>query len=135
MIGLGRDDITPGKFLKKDFGVTPKGWWYEVDKKCSKKLMDMHKLDETSNPASSLGDRRVEIFDGSEIELNNEEHSQYRTGGGVAGHQAFDRLDTKYASKEILRDAAQPTRAFKAKLKRLALFGWEATVFQLGPMV
>ena len=57
-------------------------------------------------------DREVAKFDGEDVELEPKvEAAEWRNGTGIAIYLAGDRLDCKFAAKEIARDAAAPTQA------------------------
>jgi len=123
LIGLGPEYVQEGSFLKRRFGVTKKGWYFESDPKYTPRLKKLMNLDgERVNPAPTPGDRAVSIFDGSEEKLNVPEHAHYRSVGGTCQFQALDRLDVKFSAKEIMRDASSPDKGSMAKAKRHVRF-------------
>lgn len=54
--------------------------------------------------------------------LGKQAHREYRGGAGVGQYMAEHRVDSTYATKELMRDASQPTDVSMMKLKRLARY-------------
>ena len=50
------------------------------------------------------------------------EEREWRGGAGVASFLASDRLDVKFATKEVLRDAGEPRADAWARQKRLGRY-------------
>ena len=50
------------------------------------------------------------------------EHREFRSGAGICQYMKEQRLDIAFNTKEIMREAAGPTRASKTKLKRIARY-------------
>ena len=54
--------------------------------------------------------------------LDPQEHREFRSGAGICQYMTEQRFDVAFSTKEIMRDAAGPTTASKAKLKRITRY-------------
>ena len=54
--------------------------------------------------------------------MDAREHREFRSGAGICQYMTDQRFDIAFSTKEIMREAAGPTTAFKTKLKRIASY-------------
>lgn len=132
-ISMHEDDGKEGKFLRCKIRVTPQGWEYEADERHARNLLDRYGLSpESSQGAATPGLKP--IYDET-VFASPEEQDEYdppletvaeikghRGGVGTAGFLASDRLDIKYAVKEVQRDGSRPRASTVKKMKRLARY-------------
>ena len=107
--GRDSDDLKQGSFLKRIFRVTEDGWEYEADPKHAEQLLLEAGL-ENAKPPPTPGFHEVGEFEGSEELLDADAHHEYRSRAEVLQYLAADRLDLRYATKELTRDAAAPMK-------------------------
>ena len=107
-------------FLKRRISVDEFGWHVELDQGYMKSLLDAMAMNHCKSMAT-LGSKGQEGNSGTE-KLDAEEHREFRSGVGICQYMTEQRFDIAVSTKEIMREAAGPTRASKTKLKPIARY-------------
>eukprot|EP00971_Amphidinium_carterae_P348914 6490741-Amphidinium_carterae.1 len=118
VIGLGPDCVREGRFLKRRFWVDERGWHHEADAKHIENLLVRAGLTEAKG-METPGSQTVSEFQGADTALSAADHAEFRHRAGVLQYLASDRVDARYAIKELMREASNPTLASQARVKRV----------------
>lgn len=112
--------------------MTPEGWEFEADPKHTQTLISMMGLDTPDAKACTtpgVAETEADVSFETEEErdekdpaLSRSEERDWRGAGGTAQYLAGDRLDIKFATKEVLRDAADVRASSHKKVKRIARY-------------
>eukprot|EP00971_Amphidinium_carterae_P137637 2727858-Amphidinium_carterae.1 len=118
MIGLGPACSREGRFLKRRFWVDEQGWHHEADAKHIEGLLVRAGLTEAKG-METPGSQTVCDFTDASTPLGEADHAEFRHRAGVLQYLASDRVDARYAIKELMREASCPTLASQARVKRV----------------
>ena len=108
-------------FLKRRISADDFGWYVELDLRYVKSLLDAMAMNRCTSMAT-LGSKTQESSHVETEKLDPQEPREFRSGAGICQYMTEQRLDIAFSSKEIMREAAGPTTASKAMLKRIARF-------------
>ena len=133
IMGSGRGEIREVKILGRTVRWTDEGIEYEADEKHRKELMKRTGLMEDSKavvgPAVKDGKD-----DGGEHdeELTKNEKSEFRGCCALLNYLGLDRSDIQFATNQLCREMAKPTRKSMMKMKRIVryLVGAERLVWR-----
>lgn len=115
------------KFIKREIRVVPEeGWEYEADRKHAKNLVNnlgLARSDAKAAPTPGVSADYVDAeLDEIDPELDMREEKEFRSNAGTAQYMAGDRLDLRFAVKEVLRDSAKPRQSSTGKVKRIGRY-------------
>ena len=119
---IGHNYAKEGKILNRIVRVTKEGWEYEADQRHGEVIVESLKLTEANEVSSPGEDAKPWEEEEDAQKLDESMAKGYRTLGARANYLAMDRPDIQFATKEICRGMANPTRGDKKKLKRLARY-------------
>ena len=105
--------------LNRTIRVTPSGWEYEADQRHADLIINGLNLKEAKGVSSPGEEEKPWQEEENAEALGAKDASQYRTLAARANYLAADRGDIQYATKEVCRGMAMPTRGDMRKLRRL----------------
>ena len=107
-----------GRLLNRVIRCTQKGWEVEPDQRHADLIIQELEL-EKANAVLTPGEKEPKRKEGeNEEELSGEEATRYRGIVARANYLAADRPDLMYATKEVCRGMAKPTKQDWHNLKR-----------------
>ena len=98
-----------------------------ADEQDARKIFKEFDLDENLRGITVLVDPGVITPDGEDTPLEGKDVTRFRALAARANYLGQDRCDIQYATKEISRGMAKPTKGSLAKMKRLARYLLEMT--------
>ena len=111
-------------FLKCRISVDSFGWHVKLDQRYVKSLLDamaMNHCKSMASPGSKGQESSRNVADLIE-QLDLQEHREFRSGAEICQCMTEQRFDIAFSAKEIMREAAGPTKASKTKLRRIARY-------------
>ena len=117
LVGLGKECICIGSFTKRIFRVTENGWEYEGDPKHILRLLDIFGMQDAKTVTSP--GIKEQVLESDDNLLNKEDRSLCRTGVGFLLYAASDRIDLRYAVKDLMRDVSAPAELSMRRLRRI----------------
>ena len=119
LVSMHPEDKKEGHFLHRKITVDEDGYHEELDKKYVEDFIKHCGVED----GRSLATPGVKTKpDETSSALNSMDHSFYRQGGGIAQYIVDRRPDISFATKEVLRKAATPTKQSLGQLTHMAKY-------------
>ena len=116
------DDEKETTFLKRKISVDADGWHLELDERYSKDLIERSGVAEGKGVVTPGVKENGQGSKEEKKTVGAARHREYRGGAGVAQYMAEHRIDSCFATKELMRDASAPTEESFRRLKRVARY-------------
>ena len=108
IVSLKPEHQSETHFLKRCISVDEFGWHVELDQRYVKSLLDIMAMNHCKSMAT-LGSKGQE-GNNATGKLDAKEHREFRSGAGICQYMTEQRFDIAFSMKEIMREAAGPTR-------------------------
>ena len=134
-MGSGKDEIKEVKILGRTLRWIEDGIEYEADEKHREELMKRTGLKEESKAVVGPAIKDARNDEGEEdVELRGQEKSEFRGCCALLNYLGLDRSDIQYATNQLCREMAKPTKKSMARMKRVVryLVGAEKLVWKFG---
>ena len=121
VVGSGPNEVREARVLGRIVRITPSGWEYEADQRHGEILV--HELGlVNARPVSYPWESGMADQDSDGEELVGRDATSFRALAARANYLAQDRGDISFATKEVCRHMAHPTRGAMRRLKRLGRY-------------
>ena len=121
-MGSEKDCCQEARVLNRIIRVTSHGWEMEADQRHADILVQALGLSGAKSVTTpGEQDKSWEEVE-NKVELSSAQAHQFRQLAARANYLAMDRPDIQYATKEVCRAMARPTRGDWRKLKRIARY-------------
>jgi len=122
IVGTRPEDSKEERVLNRVVRVTSRGWEYEADQRHVDVLVKAMKLENAKPVATPCEEEKPWKKEEEDRLLSSEDAREFRSLAARANYLALDRSDIQFATKEVCRGMANPTRRDHGKLKRLVRY-------------
>ena len=119
IIGQGEGEDREARVLNRIIHVTLEGWEYEPDQRHADILIQAMNLSGAKGVKAPGKDEKNWEMSENDQAVDPKEETHFRALAARANYLALDRMDLQYATKEVCRGMAAPTRGHVKKLTRL----------------
>ena len=114
-----RREDREARVLNRIIRVTPEGWEYEPDQRHADILIQAMNLSGAKGVKAPGEDEKNWEMSDNDQAVDPKEETHFRALAARANYLALDGMDLQYATKEVCRGMAAPTRGHVKKLRRL----------------
>ena len=134
MVGRGPEEVSEARVLNIIVRATRLGWEYEADQRHADIIIRELGLEEAKSVKTPGEEEQEWRQDEDDQEVVGKEATQFRGLAARANYLSSDRADIQYATKEVCRGMAKPTKRHMRKLRRLGryLVGCPRVVSEFG---
>ena len=122
VIGDGPGELSSAKVLNRVISVSESGWTHEADQRHADLIVKAMGLEQAKGGKTPGEEARPWAEEEDAKLLDGREQGEFRSIAARANYLALDRADIEYATKEVCRAMATPTRGDLRKLRRLARY-------------